>query len=277
MRARGSFPSRSARSFVPTTTQAAPSLIDDELPAVTVPPLRNAGCSLAMRSSEASGRGPSSEWTVTGSPFGCGASTVTISSSKRPASRGGHRAAVRPNAKASWSSRETPHFSATFSPVWPMPNRWSTSRPFTGLTKSASRAWSPTSPMSPRGKPRSGLSITNGERLVDSTPPPSARSPSPTMIERAAWFTASRPEAQRRLTVTPGTSFGTPARSSAMRATLRLSSPAALVQPKKTSSISPAGRSLRATACSITRAARSSAALSTAPRRSGRRVCAERR
>ncbi len=112
--------------------------------------------------------------------------------------------------------------------------------------------------MSPRGKPRSGLSITNGERLIDSTPPPSARSPWPAMIERAAWFTASRPDAQRRFTVTPGTSCGSPPISRAMRATLRLSSPAAFVQPKNTSSTSPPGSPVRSTAAAITRAARSS-------------------
>ena len=50
------------------------------------------------------------------------------------------------------------------------------------------------------------------------------------------WPTASRPEPHRRLTVAPGTSTGSPASSAAMRATLRLSSPAWLAQPKMTSS-----------------------------------------
>ena len=44
--------------------------------------------------------------------------------------------------------------------------------------------------------------------------------------------TALRPEAHSRLTVMPGTLSGRPASSSAMRATLRLSSPAWLAQPK---------------------------------------------
>jgi len=43
---------------------------------------------------------------------------------------------------------------------------------------------------------------------------------------RAAVPIASIPEAQSRFTVTPGTVCGTPASSSAIRATLRLSSPA---------------------------------------------------
>ena len=45
-------------------------------------------------------------------------------------------------------------------------------------------------------------------------------------MAREAAPTASMPEAQRRLSVTPGTLPGRPASSSAMRATLRLSSPA---------------------------------------------------
>src|SRR5665213_3192477 len=48
----------------------------------------------------------------------------------------------------------------------------------------------------------------------------------------AAAPTASMPEAHSRLSVTPGTLTGSPASSSAMRATLRLSSPAWLAQPK---------------------------------------------
>jgi hypothetical protein len=83
----------------------------------------------------------------------------------------------------------------------------------------------------PRGKERSGLGIASGARLIDSTPPASIRSPSPSRIARPAWFTASSPDAQSRLTVTPGTSTGRPASNDAMRATLRLSSPAWLVQP----------------------------------------------
>ncbi len=59
------------------TSAAAPSLIPDALPAVTVPPARNAGFSDASFSSVVSGRGCSSRTT---SPTG------TSSSSKRPAS-----------------------------------------------------------------------------------------------------------------------------------------------------------------------------------------------
>jgi hypothetical protein len=83
----------------------------------------------------------------------------------------------------------------------------------------------------PRGKPRSGFSITNGARDIDSTPPARTRSASPSRTWRTACTIASRPEAQSRFTVTPGTSTGSPAIRVAMRATFRLSSPAWLVQP----------------------------------------------
>jgi hypothetical protein len=52
----------------------------------------------------------------------------------------------------------------------------------------------------------------------------------------AAYPTAFNPDAHNRLTVTPGIESGSPASSSAMRATLRLSSPAWLAQPYTTSS-----------------------------------------
>jgi len=45
-------------------------------------------------------------------------------------------------------------------------------------------------------------------------------------MARNAAPTASMPEAHKRLRVTPGTHSGSPASSNAMRATLRLSSPA---------------------------------------------------
>ena len=59
-----------------------------------------------------------------------------------------------------------------------------------------------------------------------STPPAIISSVSPDLIARAAMLSASRLEPHSRLIVAPGTSFGSPASSSAMRATLRLSSPA---------------------------------------------------
>ncbi len=73
--------------------------------------------------------------------------------------------------------------------------------------------------------------------------------------------TASSPEPHRRLIVAPGTSIGSPASSAAMRATLRLSSPAWLAQPYSTS----------ATACQSTLGLRCiSARIGIAPRSSVR-------
>ena len=46
--------------------------------------------------------------------------------------------------------------------------------------------------------------MTNGARVIDSTPPAMANSISPLRIARAASPTALRPEAHSRLTVTPG-------------------------------------------------------------------------
>ena len=82
-----------------------------------------------------------------------------------------------------------------------------------------------------REKAESAFAMTNGARDMLSTPPAITSDISPHLMARAAMATASRLEPQRRLTVVPGTSVGRPASSSAMRPTLRLSSPAWLAQP----------------------------------------------
>src|SRR2546427_269442 len=92
-----------------------------------------------------------------------------------------------------------------------------------------------------------------------STPPAMNTSPSPALIAWAALAAACSPEPHSRFTVCPGTSTGRPARSSAIRATLRLSSPAWLVQPRITSSIAPGSIRVRSTTALIGTAARSSA------------------
>ena len=86
----------------------------------------------------------------------------------------------------------------------------------------------------------SGLACTQGARVIDSTPPATMRSASPARIAWAAIVIAVMPEAQSRLTVTPGTESGSPASSTAMRATFRLSSPAWFAAPRMTSSMSAA-------------------------------------
>src|SRR5699024_4976734 len=78
---------------------------------------------------------------------------------------------------------------------------------------------------------REGFSLTHGARVIDSTPPATTTSASPAAIIARAVVIAVIPEAHRRLTVKPGTDSGSPASSTAMRATFRLSSPAWLAEP----------------------------------------------
>jgi hypothetical protein len=74
--------------------------------------------------------------------------------------------------------------------------------------------------------------MTQGALLIDSTPPAITAAASPQASAREAAITASMPDPQSRLIVAPGTRCGSPASSAAMRATLRLSSPAPLAQPR---------------------------------------------
>ncbi len=95
-----------------------------------------------------------------------------------------------------------------------------------------------------------------------STPPASISPPSPDRMACAADATACSPDPQRRFTVWPGTSTGNPARSAAIRATFRLSSPAPLAQPRITSSIRSDGRDARSSRPRSAAAARSSGRMS---------------
>jgi hypothetical protein len=67
-----------------TTTAQAPSDIGDDVPAVIVPSLLNAGRSFPSDSAVVSGRMPSSSRIRTGSPLRCGTSIGVISSAKTP-------------------------------------------------------------------------------------------------------------------------------------------------------------------------------------------------
>ena len=110
-----------------------------------------------------------------------------------------------------------------------------------------------------RGSASSGFGTTYGARLMPSTPPATTSWWSPTPTARAACTIASAPDAQSRLTVTPGTLTGSPASSAAIRPTLRFSSPAPLALPRITSSISAGSTSgWRASSSVIGAAARSS-------------------
>jgi hypothetical protein len=80
--------------------------------------------------------------------------------------------------------------------------------------------------------------MTQGARVMLSTPPATITWAAPDWISRAAVIAACIPDPHSRFTVWPGTSIGKPASSKAMRATLRLSSPAWLAQPRMTSETS---------------------------------------
>ena len=81
-----------------------------------------------------------------------------------------------------------------------------------------------------------------GIMLIDSAPPATTTRSVPVRMRMSAWAMASRPEAQRRFTVTPGTPTGNPARNAANRAMLNPASPSGCAQPRITSSISDLSR-----------------------------------
>src|SRR5699024_11011054 len=95
----------------------------------------------------------------------------------------------------------------------------------------------------PAGNGFSAFRMTNGDRLIDSTPPVTTTSASATSIWRDAMIAASRLDPHNRLTVVPVTDVGNPASSTAIRATLRFSSPAPFALPNTTSSIRSGARS----------------------------------
>ena len=106
-----------------TSTAAAPSLMPDELPAVTDPDpsFLNAGFSEASFSSVVSGRGCSSARSSSRRrPWPPAPMIGTTSSAKRPASCGSRPRCCDNSANASCSSRVTPHRSTTFSAVSPI-------------------------------------------------------------------------------------------------------------------------------------------------------------
>ncbi len=100
--------------------------------------------------------------------------------------------------------------------------------------------------------------MTRGARVIDSVPPATKTSPSPAAMACAAATIADMPEPQRRLMVWPGTDIGSPASRTAIRPTLRLSSPAWLAAPRITSSMDAGSIPVRSTTARMTWAARSS-------------------
>ena len=192
MRAQGASPSSSQAARVPSSTAAAPSLIGDELPAVIVPSRLKAGFSFARLSTVVSGRIDSSRRTP---------STSSTQSSCRPASQAAlrqrvaaRRVGVHLLARDAGARRHLLGGAAERRRPLVLHPRVHHAPADDGLVQlhAARRAAS-----SERG-------ITYGARLIDSTPPATTSRASPTASARAPWIIASEPDAQRRLTVTPG-------------------------------------------------------------------------
>ena len=184
-----------------TTTAAAPSLSDEELPAVTSPSAWLTGLSRASTSRLVSARGPSS--TANSPPL---TGTGTISAANRPFFTASTARSCERSAKASSSSRVSCHCSATRSAVCGIDNVVSASK--RGLGKRQPIEVSYDAPGFANA--RLGFSVTHGARVIDSTPPATTRSASPAAIICRAVATAVSPEAHSRLTVKPGTESGKP-------------------------------------------------------------------
>src|SRR3972149_11133566 len=86
----------------------------------------------------------------------------------------------------------------------------------------------------PKAKGCPAWGTAYGARDMLSTPPATKTSPSPALMARTAALTAAKDEAHKRLKVTAATSTGRPASGVAMRATLPLSSPGWVGQPRGT-------------------------------------------
>ncbi len=142
-------------------------------------------------------------------------------------------------ANSSWRSREMPKRSASCSLASPSETVHSA-----GIRALTSRQPSvvDTASTLPAGYARDGLGSTHGARVIDSTPPVSTTSASPDSIVREPAIAASSDEPHSRFTVTAGTEGGSPARSTAILPTLRLSSPAPLALPQTTSPIRSGSR-----------------------------------
>ena len=142
---------------------------------------------------------------------------ATISSAKRPASCAAAQRRCDRSANASWSSRETPHRSATFSPVSPIDSSGnSASQPRVGEAPAERRVVHRAAPRANGGR---GFAATNGARRHALHAARDEQSPSPA---RRRGRRRSPPPArtpQRRFTVTPATESGNPASSTAIRAT----------------------------------------------------------
>ena len=218
----GSAPSSRARSSDAITSAAAPSLTPLAFPAVTVPSSRNAGFSAASFSAVVSGRGCSSTAT---SPTG------TSSSAKRPAScAAAQRRCDSQRERVLVGARDEVALGDVLACLAHRLEREHRLQPRVREAPAEVRVVGddvaarprPVAPSSSRAA--RGSSTRRRPRRRGRPRPPRPRGtprPPPTGPTR----TAGSPSR-------PGTDCGSPASSTAMRATLRLSSPAWFAQPR---------------------------------------------
>ena len=225
------------RAPKPTSSAAAPSLSPDELPAVTVPlpSMRKAQPQLAER---LFGRVGANELVGVDAPrrrpssAGSRAARSPRRSVPRTARRG--RLALRPHRErvlVRRGSRRTARRRSPPSGPW-SPRR--TAPAARGLMNRQPRLVSNSSTSRANGFARLAHHVRRAGHVLHAAGDVEVALRRASTA-RAALATALMPEAQRRFTVSPGTLAGRPASSSAMRATLRLSSPAWLAQPRMTS------------------------------------------
>ena len=166
----------------------------------------------------------------------------------RSAKAGARAATSAADGRYPRSSSSVRPATATRSPTGPA---WARARVASAYSSSASRSRpsmvaiaSAATPMwIEAGACHSGPPSANrGTRDTDSTPPATIMAASPARTRAAARLTASRPEAQKRLMVAPGTCGLQPACSTAVRARLPPCSPVCEAQPSMTSSTTSGSR-----------------------------------
>ncbi|MNS85357.1 hypothetical protein D3C72_1192190 [compost metagenome] len=201
-RATGLRPSASTLDFVASTTRAAPSLMPEALPGVTLPPGLKAAFSVPSFSRVVS-RMCSSFSTSLVPPLAF-TSTGTISLAKRPPSEAARARCWLRRAKVSISSRVMPWASERISQVPPMitPQAGST-KTESGPSRGSSRVWLPR-------KPSRAFLRMKGARLMASVPPARASSLSPSFMAWVALTIACMPDPHSRFTTRPVMVSGMP-------------------------------------------------------------------
>ncbi len=178
-----------AKASLATIVAAAPSAIPEALPAVTRPSFLKYGLRESRTSRVVSGRMCSSARNSAAWPFLFLTGTAITSSTSL-------RVSLYRSARCSAvSAIERPHCGS--------------------LRASHSRS---SSGAGPSRRPQRAPRTTCGAWLIDSAPPASTAPASPSRISCAACAIASNPEPHSRLTVTAGTSMGSPALSPTWRA-----------------------------------------------------------